>query len=173
MRGVAAVLVLTLVSGCSFFAPRHRPVGVVADLTGIGAFIVFSQRVNCDAAVPEKHLDCLARNDRLLDLSLVILAVAAVIGSVAIGWTMYDNAHHPSNEVDGIPRVVTQGPVLEAPLGIGTDDPELSRMGKQAWRAASRGQCEACRAMLALIARKDVGYRDRLAAEVTIKACVE
>lgn len=169
-RSVALLLSITLLSGCSVFARRHRALGVTGDLIGIGGLIVIADQRNCDATFPSEYNDCKDYNHGRVQLGSAIVAVGVVLGLAAIGWTMYDDAKHPGYQ-DPVPHTETQGESHEAPGYVEHSDPELDQLGKQAWRAAVRGDCSVCLSVLARIGERDAAYRDRLATSPSIAEC--
>ena len=164
-------LLCTLLTGCSWFAPRHRTLGVTADLTTVAGFVVFTQQRECDigAAYPQTYPECLAYNDRLFAAGALVIALGATLGAFAIGWTIHDNRTDPG-PMEPEKTIIARGPTREAPQHLRTDDAELTRLGQQAWNLAAHGHCRPCRDTLAKIA--DRAYRERLALDATIAACL-
>ena len=168
-RPIAVVLVAALGSGCLGLTRKHRGTAVAADVAAIGGLLLVAKNAGCQERPAREDpwdLDCIDA-DLGVGAGIALIAVGLTLGA----WLLDKESDSPAAERVGAPIVtVTPGPVLPD-LPAGRVDSQTMQLARQARRATAAGDCNAARASLDSVARRDPAYHAALVESPAVASC--
>lgn len=172
-RCIAFLLSITLTTGCSAVARKHRGAAAVADAMATAGVLMTVPNLGCqEVHGDDVWFDCL-EEDLAVTGGIALLAIAATAGMIILASQPDDEPAEVTPTIVTVAAAPSAAPIA-APLPslpeAAVDAPTL-QLARQARRATVEGDCPAARASLASVARRDPAYYAALIASDAVAGC--